>query len=157
MGGTTVSMLWLIYRAKHPVKVHVWAGISMRGRTGICIFDGIMDIPVYIDILQQTLVPFIQQVFPDGHRFMQVCNHCTVSLINANMKDNDPKYTSNLGKDFFKANHIKWWKTPPESPDLNPIENMWHELNEFIRQEVKPKTKDELVEGIKEFWGSVSG
>ena len=27
-------------RAKHPVKVHVWAGISMGGRTGICIFEG---------------------------------------------------------------------------------------------------------------------
>ena len=47
--------------------------------------------------------------------------------------------------------------TPPESPDLNPIENMWHELKEFIRREVKLKTKYELVEGIKQFWGSVSG
>lgn len=26
-------------RPKHPVKVHVWAGISMRGRTGICILE----------------------------------------------------------------------------------------------------------------------
>ena len=78
-------MLWLIYRAKHPVKVHVWAGISMRGRTGICSFDGIMDAPVYVDILQQTLVPFIHQVFPDGHRFMQVLNHYSVSLINVIM------------------------------------------------------------------------
>jgi len=34
---------------------------------------------------------------------------------------------------------------------------MWHELKEYIRREVKPKTKDELVDGIKEFWGSVSG
>jgi len=56
------------YRAKHPVKVHVWAGISMRGRTGICIFEGIMD----VEILQQTLLPFISEVYPDGHRFMQV-------------------------------------------------------------------------------------
>ena len=26
-----------LYRAKHPVKVHVWAGISKKGRSGICI------------------------------------------------------------------------------------------------------------------------
>ena len=26
-------------------------------------------------------------------------------------------------------------------PDLNPIENLWHELKEFIHSEVKPKTK----------------
>ena len=34
--------------------------------------------------------------------------------------------------------------TFPEAPDLNPIENMWHELEEFIRREVKCKTKDVL-------------
>ena len=34
---------------------------------------------------------------------------------------------------------------------------MWHKLKEYIRREVKPKTKDELVEGIKEFWGLMIG
>ena len=43
----------------------------------------------------------------------------------------------------------------PESPDLNPIENMWLELKEFIRREVKPTTKSDLIEGIKRFWTSV--
>jgi len=129
-------------RAKHLVKVHVWAGISMRGRTGICIFEWIMDASVYVDILNRTLVPFLREVYPDGHHFMQ---------------DNDPKHTSRLGKCFLAGNHITWWKTPPELPDLNPIENMWHELNEFLRWEIKPRTKDELVSGIQQFWGSVSG
>ena len=48
-----------------------------------------------------------------------------------------------------------WWKTPPESPDLNPVENMCHELKEFIRREVKPTTKSDLIKGIKRFWTSV--
>ena len=30
----------IVNRPRHPVKVHVWAGISKRGRTGICIFLG---------------------------------------------------------------------------------------------------------------------
>ena len=51
--------------------------------------------------------------------------------------------------------YIVWWKTPPESPDLNPIENIWHELKEFIQCEVKPKVKEELIEGIAAFWCTV--
>ena len=37
--------------------------------------------------------------------------------------------------------------TPLESPDLNPIENVWHELKEYIMRVVKPKVKAQL-----EFW-----
>ena len=130
----------IFFRPKHPTKVHVWAGISRRGATQICIFDGIMDAPMYTNILDQTLLPFIEKVYPDAHRLMQ---------------DNDPKHTSKSAKEFFTNNRVNWWKTPPESPDLNPIENLWHELKEFIRREVKPTVKEELVEGILQFWRSV--
>ena len=114
----------------------------MRGRTGICIFDGTMDATLYVQILDQALLPFLEEVYPDGHRFMQ---------------DNDPKHTSRLAKAFMIEKSVNWWPTPAESPDLNPIENMWHELKEFIRREVKPTSKDELVEGIKAFWSMVTG
>ena len=50
---------------------------------------------------------------------------------------------------------MTWWKTPAESPDCNSIENLWHELKEFIRREVKPHTKDELIQGIVQFWSTV--
>ena len=129
-----------ICRPKHPPKVHVWAGISLKGPTKICIFEGIMDGPLYTEILESTLLPFIEEKFPCGHRFMQ---------------DNDPKHTSRVATSFYTAKGIHWWRTPAESPDLNPIENVWHELKEFIRREVKPKTKDELIEGIRRFWSTV--
>ena len=109
----------LFNRTKHPLKVHVWAGISTRGRTPICIFEGIMDRFLYTNILQGSLLPFIDEVYPDSHRSMQ---------------DNDPKHTSKYAADFMKENNVNWWKTPAESPDLNPIENLWHELKEYIRR-----------------------
>ena len=111
----------------------MWSGISLRGRCGICIFEGKMNAPLYTNILDCTLVPFLKDVFAHHHRFMQ---------------DNDPKHTSKHAQRFL----ANWWKMPPKSPDLNPIENLWHELKEFIRHEVKPKTKQELVDGILAFW-----
>ena len=112
----------------------------MCGPTKICIFDGIMDAVLHVDILRTTLLPFIAQKYPEGHRFMQ---------------DNDPKHTSGIATDFFAANGINWWKMAPESPDLNPIKNLWHQLKEYIRREVKPSSKEELVEGIQKFWKTV--
>ena len=123
-------------KPKHPLKVHVWAGISRHGATKICIFDGIMDAELFCNILETTLVPFIREKLPD-HRFMQ---------------DNDPKHTSKRAKAFFEENNINWWRTPPESPDLNPIEDLWHELKFYLESRVKPRTKEELVHGIKKFW-----
>ena len=121
-------------RAKHPVKVHVWAGISKKGPTGVCIFEGIMDARLYCEILERTLLPFIREKFPppSTHRFMQ---------------DNDPKHCSRFAQDFYASTGINWWRTPPESPDMNSIENLWHDLKEYIRREVKPKTKYELILG----------
>ena len=133
-------LLLSFLRAKHPVKVHVWGGISLRGRTGLCIFEGKMDAKMYIEILRNTLQPLLGEVYPDSHRFMQ---------------DNDPKHTSKLASQFFSDNRINWWKTPPESPDCNPIENLWHELKEYLRREVKPRCTQELIDGIQEFWQTV--
>ena len=50
-------------RAKHPVKVHVWAGITKKGPSAVCVFEG-MNAPLYCEILERTLLPFIQEKFP---------------------------------------------------------------------------------------------
>ena len=78
-------------RPKHPYKVHVWAGISLRGKSGICIFNGIMDRFLYVDILKKTLLPFVEHQFSDGHRFMA---------------DNYPKHNSIVAREFFSR---KWY------------------------------------------------
>ena len=125
-------------KPKHPYKVHVWAGISKRGATTLAVFGGIMESTFFTeDLLSKSLMPFIRETFPDGHRFQQ---------------DNDPKHTSKLTQKFIDDNNINWWKTPPESPDMNPIELVWHEMKHYLRKHVKPKTKEELMAGLEKFW-----
>jgi transposase len=87
------------------------------------------------------LLPFVSDIYPEGHKLMA---------------DNDPKHTSRCAKNFIAERGINWWRTPAESPDLNPIENLWHELKECIRREVKPRTKEQLIDGIEAFWTTVS-
>ena len=38
---------------------------------------------------------------------------------------------------------------------MNSIENLWHELKEFVRDEVKPRNQSELIVGIKRIWNTV--
>ena len=72
------------------------------------------------------------------------------------MQDNDPKHTSHYAQDFITSQGINWWKMPAEPPDLNPIESLWHKIEEFIRREAKSTTKQELVDGIVWFWETVT-
>lgn len=58
--------------------------------------------------------------------------------------------------EFVRDNSINYWPTPAKSPDMNPIEMLWHELKSFLRRIVKPKNKEELVEGIQQFWQTVT-
>ena len=125
-------------KPKHPVKVFVWGGISMKGATNVVIFCDIMDAQRYVDILRAGLLPFVRRKFPDmNFRFQQ---------------DNDPKHTSRVAKEFFSQEQITWWKTPAESPDLNPIERVWSHMKQFLTYTIKPCNKQELVDGIKTFW-----
>ena len=100
-----------------------------------------MDAPLYIKVLNQTLLPFLERVYPDSHRFMA---------------DNDPKHTSNEAKDFLVQKGVNWWWTPAELPHCNPIKNLWHKLKEYNRRVIKPTTKQQLINGIQQFWETVT-
>ena len=96
-----------------------------------------MDAGLYITILRQTFLPFLSEVYPAGHRLMQ---------------DNDPKHTSRRAQEFYEEEGINWWRTPLDSPDMNLIENLWHEIKEHLRSgevtdEARAHSRDSEVVG----------
>ena len=97
-------------RAKHPIKIHIWGGISTKGATSLVMFTEIMNAERLGAVYEAGLIPFIQERFTDGHRLYQ---------------DNDLKHSSKYIEEFLKQRDVNWWYTPPESPDLNPIELVW--------------------------------
>ena len=122
---------------KHPTKVHVWSRISARGATRVLVFEGRMEARFYVDtILTNGLTPFVRRVYPGRHRFVQ----------------DDPKYTLRIAQQYMADNNINWWRTPPESPDLNPIEMVWSALKRNLEREGKPRNKVQLIDCIKDFW-----
>ena len=54
-----------------------------------------------------------------------------------------------MAQAIYLEKGINWFQMPLESPNINPIKNIWHELkNSYGMIEVKPTTKDQLAEGI---------
>ena len=72
---------------KHPAKLQIWGAISSQGAASVVMFSGIMDAIRFGQILDASLVPFITECFPDGHRFQM---------------DNDPKHRSAYIEEYFQ-------------------------------------------------------
>ena len=123
---------------KHPVKVHICTGISYWGATQTCIFKGTMDAPLFCNILEQALLSFIQA------RFIHLTDivSCKTTTLN----------TLCAAQQFYTDNGVNWWRTP----QVYPIVNLWHELMEYMRCEVKPRNKEQLMSGNNQFWTTVS-
>ena len=123
-------------RAKHPIKIYIWGGISTKGATSLVMFTGIMDAQRLGAVYEAGLIPFIQERFADRHRLYQ---------------DNDPKHSSKYIEEFLKERGVNWWYISPESPDLNPTELVWGSLKQYMRNHFKPKNLEQLKTGIEEF------
>ncbi|KAL0184461.1 hypothetical protein M9458_020157, partial [Cirrhinus mrigala] len=63
--------------------------------------------------------------------------------------DNDPKHTSKATKEWLRKKHIKVLEGHSQSPDLNPIENLWRELKVRVAKH-QPRNLSDLERICKE-------
>ena len=67
------------------------------------------------------------------------------------MQDNDPKHTSKLVKNWLESNRINVLEWPAQSPDLNPIENLWRTLKVRV-QKRNPTNFTQLEDFCQDEW-----
>jgi dipeptidase len=69
-------------------------------------------------------------------------------------QDNDPKHTEKRVKEWLIYNVPKQLHTPPQSPDINPMEHLWDEIGRKIRTH-NVRNKQQLKNAILTEWNAI--
>ena len=72
------------------------------------------------------------------------------------MEDGALMHRSNLPKQWREAHTIRKITWLANSPDLNPIENVWMILKDFVQKETRLNNKDKLIKSIERAWEAIS-
>ncbi|KAK7576331.1 hypothetical protein V9T40_001250 [Parthenolecanium corni] len=121
-------------------KVLVWGCMAAKGVGNLEFIEGNMTAQMYIDILRTNLKSSARKLgLQNSFRFQQ---------------DNDPKHTAHISREFLRINAPRQLVTPPQSPDMNPIENLWSLLEVAIRKR-KISNKADLKRGLQTAWSEI--
>lgn len=116
----------------------VWSVISAKGMGRLYIVEGTMRQDQYKRVLETRLLPQVKEWFPgeDNYIFMH---------------DSAPCHKAKSVTAFLTKENIAVLPWPGNSPDMNPIENMWELTKRAIAKEVIT-TKRQLIEALVREW-----
>lgn len=122
-------------------NVMLWGCMSANGVGNMQFITDKMDHRLYIQILKDNLNASANKLGLSGRYIFQ--------------QDNDPKHTAQNTKLWILYNTPSVLGTPPQSPDLNPIEHLWADLERAIRKH-GITSKDRLKTAIVKEWEKIS-
>ena len=124
-------------RIRHPIKIMVWGCFCSKGIGNLKICEGNMNSPKYVETLEHFLLPSIQRLELGEDAY--------------HLDDSAPCHRTKKVDEWHEMNNIKRIEWPGNSPDLNPIENLWHVLKFKIRR-VPISNKKQLIKELNRIW-----
>ena len=71
------------------------------------------------------------------------------------MEDGAPVHRSVLAKEWRQRRGLEKMDWPSNSPDLNPIENVWKWLKDGIQKKFQPNNLDEMKVAVEAQWEEI--
>lgn len=124
-------------------NIMVWGCMTMAGVGNVYKCEGRMNSQTYVQMLEEVLKPSIEKLFKGSRRPLYFFQ-----------QDNAPCHTAKATMSFFSRRRITLLEWPAQSPDLNPIENLWQKLKENVHKR-SPTSKHDLYQKIQEEWEKI--
>ncbi len=125
---------------KFPQSVMIWAAMSSAGVGPLCFLKSTVNAAIYQEILEHFMLPSADKLYGDADFIFQ--------------QDLAPAHTAKGTKSWFNDHGVTVLDWPVNSPDLNPIENLWGIVKRKMR-DTRPNNADELKATVKETWASI--
>jgi transposase len=124
-------------------KIMVWGCMTYYGLGDLSWIPGKVNSEQYLNVLKDYVLQSRDWFGMDRETFVF-------------QQDNASIHTARIIKDYFSQQQLTILEWPANSPDLNPIENLWAIIKRRLDQfEYRPKTFDELWEQVQQVWEKI--